>query len=43
MSAPLAVVLTSGGMDSCVTATVAAKDCDLAMLHATYGQRSTAR
>lgn len=34
----LAVVLASGGMDSCVTAAVAARDRELAMLHISYGQ-----
>lgn len=40
---PLAVVLLSGGMDSCVTAALAAEDYDLALLHANYGQRTEAR
>lgn len=40
---PLAVVLTSGGLDSCVTAAVAALDHTLALMHATYGQRTAAR
>jgi 7-cyano-7-deazaguanine synthase len=40
---PLAVVLASGGMDSCTVAAVAAQDCDLAMLHTSYGQRTAAR
>jgi len=40
---PTAVVLASGGMDSCVTATMAAKDYRLAMLHVQYGQRTQAR
>lgn len=40
----LAVVLTSGGMDSCVTAAVAAdRGYRLAMLHVNYGQRTEAR
>ncbi len=39
----LAVVLASGGMDSCVCATVAHRDYDLAMLHVQYGQRTQAR
>ncbi|NJN63665.1 MAG: 7-cyano-7-deazaguanine synthase QueC [Acidobacteria bacterium] len=30
-------------MDSCVTAALAARECDLALLHATYGQRTAAR
>ena len=40
---PMAVVLASGGMDSCVTATMAAKDYRLAMLHVQYGQRTQRR
>lgn len=40
---PLAVVLLSGGMDSCVTAAIAARDHDLALLHASYGQRTETR
>lgn len=39
----LAVVLMSGGMDSCVSAALAARDHDLALLHATYGQRTAVR
>ena len=37
---PLAVVCLSGGMDSCVTAAIAARDHRLAALHARYGQRT---
>lgn len=40
---PLAVVCVSGGMDSCVTAAIAAPDCRLAFLHANYGQRTQAK
>lgn len=40
---PLAVVLASGGMDSCVTIAMAAKEYDLALLHVNYGQRTEAR
>jgi 7-cyano-7-deazaguanine synthase len=40
---PLAVVLASGGLDSCVTAAVASLDYRLAMLHVTYGQRTEKR
>jgi 7-cyano-7-deazaguanine synthase len=40
---PLAVILASGGMDSCVTTAVADLDYRLAMLHVTYGQRTEAR
>ena len=39
-SAPLAIVCVSGGMDSAVTAAMAAKDHGLAFLHADYGQRT---
>lgn len=39
----LAVVLASGGMDSCVTTAIAAAECDIAMLHVSYGQRTEAR
>jgi 7-cyano-7-deazaguanine synthase len=38
------IVLVSGGMDSCVTAAIAAADCDeLALLHISYGQRTETR
>lgn len=49
----LAIVLVSGGMDSCVTAAMAARECELAqgeiaqgeiaMLHVSYGQRTERR
>lgn len=49
----LAVVLVSGGMDSCVTAAMAARECklaqgeiaqsEIAMLHISYGQRTERR
>jgi 7-cyano-7-deazaguanine synthase len=39
----LAVVLASGGLDSCVTAAVARQHYDLALFHANYGQRTLAR
>jgi 7-cyano-7-deazaguanine synthase len=39
----LAVVLASGGMDSCVTTAIAAQQCELAMLHISYGQRTAKR
>lgn len=44
----LAVVLVSGGMDSCVTAALAARECEaaqgeIAMLHVSYGQRTQQR
>ncbi len=40
---PLAVILMSGGLDSCVTAAVARQEYDLAFCHANYGQRTVAR
>lgn len=40
---PLAVVCLSGGMDSAVTAALALRDHDLALMHANYGQRTEAR
>lgn len=42
-SRELAVVLVSGGMDSCVVAAIAAEDYRLACLHANYGQRTEQR
>jgi len=38
-----AVVLLSGGMDSCVCATLAAHDYDAAAVHVSYGQRTEER
>jgi 7-cyano-7-deazaguanine synthase len=38
-----AVVLISGGMDSCVTAAIAARDYAVAALHASYGQLTETR
>jgi 7-cyano-7-deazaguanine synthase len=38
-----AVVLMSGGMDSCVTAAIAAQNYEIAALHASYGQRTENR
>lgn len=38
-----AVVLLSGGMDSCVTAAIANQNRRLALLHVSYGQRTEAR
>jgi len=38
-----AVVLLSGGMDSCVCAALAARDHEAAALHISYGQRTEAR
>jgi 7-cyano-7-deazaguanine synthase len=43
MSNPRAVVLVSGGMDSCVTAAIANLDYELAFLHINYGQRTENR
>ena len=46
MSAPTksrAVVLLSGGMDSCVCAALAARDHGTAAVHVSYGQRTEAR
>jgi 7-cyano-7-deazaguanine synthase len=40
---PKAVVLLSGGMDSCVTAAIANQTHHLALLHASYGQRTEQR
>lgn len=39
----LAIVLVSGGMDSCVTAAIAHEEHRLALLHVNYGQRTEAR
>jgi 7-cyano-7-deazaguanine synthase len=39
----LAVVLLSGGLDSCVAAAVAQRDYELALFHADYGQRTVRR
>jgi 7-cyano-7-deazaguanine synthase len=38
-----AVVLLSGGMDSCVCATLAAREYDAAAVHVSYGQRTEER
>ena len=38
-----AIVLLSGGMDSCVCAVLAAQDCEVAALHVSYGQRTELR
>ena len=43
MKTELAVVLASGGMDSCVTAAIAAQTCDLVLMHVRYGQRTQDR
>jgi 7-cyano-7-deazaguanine synthase len=39
----LAIVLVSGGLDSCVTAAIANQSYKLAFLHANYGQRTEER
>ncbi len=43
MARETAVVLVSGGLDSCVCLAEAARDHDLALLHINYGQRTEAR
>ena len=43
MSKSRAVVLVSGGMDSCVTAAIANLQHELALLHVNYGQRTEQR
>ena len=43
MKRDLAVCLVSGGMDSCVCASIARKDYRLAFLHFSYGQRTEKR
>ncbi|MFO7654446.1 MAG: 7-cyano-7-deazaguanine synthase QueC [Candidatus Krumholzibacteriia bacterium] len=43
MARPLAVVLASGGLDSCVCVAEAAVAHDLALLHVNYGQRTETR
>jgi 7-cyano-7-deazaguanine synthase len=40
---PLAVVLASGGLDSCVAASMARRSFELAFFHANYGQRTLSR
>ena len=40
---PRAVLCLSGGMDSCVCAALAARDCDVFAVHFSYGQRTEAR
>ena len=39
----LAVVLLSGGMDSCVAVAIARQSCELALMHVSYGQRTEER
>ena len=43
MGRDLAVVLVSGGMDSCVVVAIARQTHDIALLHFTYGQRTESR
>jgi 7-cyano-7-deazaguanine synthase len=43
MAKDLAVVLVSGGMDSCVTTAIASRSFSLALLHVNYGQRTEER
>jgi 7-cyano-7-deazaguanine synthase len=43
MKKDLAVVLVSGGLDSCVTAAIADQAYDMAFLHVQYGQRTEKR
>jgi 7-cyano-7-deazaguanine synthase len=43
VSQQLAVVCVSGGMDSCLTAAIAAREHRLAFLHGRYGQRTEAK
>jgi 7-cyano-7-deazaguanine synthase len=43
MSKDLAIILLSGGMDSCVCAAIAARSYRIAFLHVNYGQRTEAR
>ena len=43
LSKSRAVVLLSGGMDSCVCAALAARDHNAAALHISYGQRTEER
>src|SRR5215468_10517251 len=43
LSKSRAVVLLSGGMDSCVCAALAARDHEAAALHISYGQRTESR
>jgi 7-cyano-7-deazaguanine synthase len=42
-ASPTAVVLVSGGMDSCVTLATAVQSHQVAVLHASYGQRTAQR
>lgn len=39
----IAIVLVSGGMDSCVTTAISSRQYQLALLHVNYGQRTESR
>ena len=43
MNKGFAIILVSGGMDSCVTAAIANREYAMALLHVNYGQRTEAR
>ncbi|MDD5452122.1 MAG: 7-cyano-7-deazaguanine synthase QueC [Desulfovibrionales bacterium] len=43
MKRDLAIILVSGGLDSCVTAAIAAHQYEVAFLHVNYGQRTEGR
>ena len=43
MDKKLAIVAVSGGMDSCVTAAIAAEKYNIALAHINYGQRTEKR
>ncbi|HUV38222.1 MAG TPA: 7-cyano-7-deazaguanine synthase QueC [Planctomycetota bacterium] len=43
MTKPIAVVCLSGGLDSCMTASLAAETHEPALMHVNYGQRTEAR
>ena len=43
MKKSLAIVLVSGGLDSCVTAAIAYQEHEMSLLHVNYGQRTEER
>jgi 7-cyano-7-deazaguanine synthase len=43
MNKELAVILVSGGLDSCLTAAIANQNCEPAFLHLNYGQKTEQR